>query len=98
MGDVPGSSSPATQGRVDGTLLGKGAKMLRADTDYWELCCPKAGCDMPPHLIATLVDEHPPKMSGPGVILEYRCEAGHRFQMITEDHSGSTYIRFAEMI
>ena len=62
------------------------------DEDISQMVCPF--CDAVPHM--KRVDFGPgippTSTSGPGMIVQATCEAGHNWKLVFEDHSAGTWI------
>jgi hypothetical protein len=51
-------------------------------------------CSGVPHMSATLFGRNAPPASnsGPGLMIKFECENGHRWQLHLIDHSGGTWL------
>lgn len=56
--------------------------------------CPINSCDETVHIKGTIFGTNIPatSTSGPGLIIEFECEHGHKWHTVFEDHSGGLWI------
>lgn len=54
-------------------------------------------CEGVPHMSATALGRNipPGSSSGPGLVIQFACEWGHKWELRFTDHSGSTWLGIA---